>query len=291
MPSLKSIKLRIKSVKSTQKITKAMQMVAASKLKRAREQAESASVYATKMNSLVQALASGIDPSSSDRIKLLHGTGQDKVHMLVVITSDRGLCGSFNHALCKQVRMKIRELKDAGKQVKLLCIGKRGIDLLKADYKDLMVQTYEHLVGKGGLKFEQIRGIIDFIIDEFDNKSFDVCTLFYSRFKSAISQIPTESTIIPFQQDEECLAVHGCEFEPSEEEIVEKLLPKNLAVQCYTALLESISGEQAARMAAMDNATRNSGDMIKKLQLVYNRTRQAYITRELIEIISGAEAV
>ncbi|MDF3047441.1 MAG: synthase subunit gamma [Candidatus Midichloriaceae bacterium] len=291
MPSLKSIKLRIKSVKSTQKITKAMQMVAASKLRRAREQAESSSIYASKMGMLVQALACGIDKTSFDKINLLHGSGDDKVHLLIVITSDRGLCGSFNHALCKQVRAKIQQLESSGKQVKLICIGKRGFDLLRGQHKDKIIKTYQHLAGKSGVKFEQIREIVEDIINEFNNNSFNVCSLFYSKFQSSISQVPNESVVIPFQQDEECFLENGCEFEPNQEEILESLLPKNLAVQFYMAMLESISSEQAARMTAMDNATRNSGDMIKRLQLIYNRTRQAHITRELIEIISGAEAV
>jgi len=291
MPSLKSIKLRIKSVKSTQKITKAMQMVAASKLRRAREKAENSSVYASKMVMLVQTLSHGIDKMSFDKINLLHGSGKDKVHLLVVITSDRGLCGSFNHALCKQVRAKIQELESAGKEVKLICIGKRGVDLLKSQHKDKMIKTYQHLAGKSGVKFEQIKEIVEDIIKEFNNNAFDVCSLFFSKFQSSISQVPSETIVIPFQQDEECFFEHGCEFEPNQEEIIENLLPKNLAMQFYVGMLESISSEQAARMTAMDNATRNSGDMIKRLQLVYNRTRQAHITCELIEIISGAEAV
>ncbi len=292
MPSLKSIKLRIKSVKSTQKITKAMQMVAASKLKRAREAAENSADYAAKLGNLVKALAIGIDKSASNHVSLLQGTGHDKVHMLLVITSDRGLCGSFNHALCKLVKASINKLEAEGKEVKIVCVGKRGFDILKTEHKNIIVQKYENLVGKGGLKYEKAHLISEYLISEFEAGSFDCLTMFFSKFKSAISQIPTEKAIIPLEIDEEGMMLqHGCEYEPSEEVILEKLLPKNITVQIYTALLESISGEQAARMTAMDSATRNSGEMIKKLQLVYNRTRQAYITRELIEIISGAEAV
>jgi F-type H+-transporting ATPase subunit gamma len=269
-----------------------MKMVAAANLKRARDQVESAAVYAEKINNLVHGLSMGMDKAGANRIRLLGGTGNDKVHMLLVITSDRGLCGSFNQAVCKLTKNTIDKLQSEGKKVKLICIGKKGISILKHHYKDLIVRQYENLAGKKGIRFEQIRIISDYIIDEFNAGVFDHCTIFFSKFKSAISQIPTEKTIIPLEHDEESTAMyHGCEFEPNEEYIIEKLVPQNIMVQFYTAMLESISSEHAARMTAMDNATRNSGEMIKKLQLVYNRTRQAYITKELIEIISGAEAV
>lgn len=292
MPSLKSIKNRIKSVKSTQKITKAMKMVAASKLKRAREHAESASEYASKLHDMVLSIASGIDPSSSERIQLLHGNGKDNTHLIIVSSSDRGLCGSFNHSISKAVKNKIKELSADGKKVKLMCIGKKSYEIFKVEHADKIVKRYDHIAGKTGVDFNIAKEIADHLIEQFEAGAFDACTVFFNRFQSAISQIPTAKQIIPLEFDvSECEVQHGCEFEPDEEEIVERLMPKNIAVQMFTALLENNASEHAARMTAMDNATRNSGEMIKKLNLVYNRTRQAYITKELIEIISGAEAV
>ncbi len=292
MPSLKSIKNRIKSVKSTQKITKAMKMVAASKLKRAREHAESASEYASKLHDMVLSIASGIDPSSSERIQLLHGNGKDNTHLIIVSSSDRGLCGSFNHSISKAVKHKIAELSSAGKKVKLMCIGKKAYEIFKSEHADKIVKRYDHIAGKTGVDFNVAKEIADHLIEQFEAGAFDVCTVFFNRFQSAIAQIPTAKQLVPLEFDvAECEVQHGCEFEPDEEEIVERLMPKNIAVQMFTALLENNASEHAARMTAMDNATRNSGEMIKKLNLVYNRTRQAYITKELIEIISGAEAV
>lgn len=292
MPSLKSIKNRIKSVKSTQKITKAMKMVAASKLKRAREHAEGASEYAGKLHDMVLAMASGMDPDSSEKIQLLRGNGKDNTYLLVIASSDRGLCGSFNHGVSKAVKAKIAELESQGKKVKLLCIGKKSQDIFKVAHQDKVVKAYDHLGGKSGIKFDDAKAISDYVIEQFGESAFDVCIVFFNRFQSVISQIPTAKQIIPLDFDSaECEVKQGCEFEPEEEEIVERLMPKNIAVQFFTALLESNASEHAARMTAMENATRNSGEMIKKLNLVYNRTRQAYITRELIEIISGAEAV
>ena len=291
MPSLKTLKLRIKSIRSTQKITKAMKMVAASKLKRAREKAEASVEYANQMTFLVQNIAQNIVPSAASQMQLLHGTGKEDVNLIVLITSDRGLCGGFNQNMMKLARRKIHELESKGKKVKLMFVGKKGYDLLKKAYSSKILAHYEG-IGNKGLKFEEARTIADNILGVFEKGEFDTCTVLYSKFKSVISQIPTAQQIIPLEQDNsECALKSGCEYEPNEEEIIKHLLPKNIAVQIYRALLESSASEQGSRMSAMENATRNSGEIIKKLNLVYNRTRQAYITKELIEIISGAEAV
>lgn len=290
MPSLKSLKNRIKSVKSTQKITKAMKMVAASKLKRARDQAEGATPYANKMASIVQSLAAGSDKSSTN-LALLHGTGNDTKHLVIIITSDRGLCGAFNSSIVRYTKRRLDKLKADGKKFELLFIGKKGYDLLRSSYKDNIVGHYSGL-GKKGLKFSELNEVIEQVFAMSADKKFDICSVIFNKFKSVISQEVTDKQLIPLEipvndnQDS-----NPYDYEPSEEEILEKLLPKNVAVQIFYALLESIASEHGARMTAMDNATRNSGEMIKKLQLVYNRTRQAYITKELIEIISGAQAV
>lgn len=290
MPSLKSLKNRIKSVKSTQKITKAMKMVAASKLKRARDQAEGAMPYASKMANIVQSLASNFDDSGSN-LGLLHGTGNDKQQLIIVITSDRGLCGGFNSSIVKYMKRKLDTLRSEGKKFQLIFIGKKGYDLLRPYYKDDIVGHYSGL-GRKGLKFAELNEIVEQVLGMFDESKFDICSVVFNKFKSVISQIVTDKQLIPLElpvNENQGLKVY--DYEPSEEEILEKLLPKNVAVQIFYALLESIASEQGARMTAMDNATRNSGEMIKKLQLLYNRTRQAYITKELIEIISGAKAV
>ena len=294
MPSLKSFRVRIASVKSTQKITSAMKMVAAAKFRRAQEQALAARPYAERMARMLGSLAGAV--SSAEGPRLLAGTGADKTHLVVVATSDRGLCGAFNSSIVRGARQFIRQLLADGKTVKILCVGRKGRDQLRRDYAKLIVETIED-VGKRRLAFSDAERVTGRILKRFDEGDFDVCTVFYNRFRSAISQIVTKQQLIPFQVEatqspaagDDNLAVY--EFEPDEEEILANLLPRNLAVQIYRALLENAASEQGARMTAMDNATRNAGDMIKKLSLQYNRTRQASITKELIEIISGAEAV
>jgi F-type H+-transporting ATPase subunit gamma len=294
MPSLKSFRVRIASVKSTQKITSAMKMVAAAKFRRAQEQALAARPYAERMARMLGSLAGAV--SSAEGPRLLAGTGADKTHLIVVATSDRGLCGAFNSSIVRGARQFIRQLLADGKTVKILCVGRKGRDQLRRDYAKLIVETIED-VGKRRLAFSDAELVTGRILKRFDDGDFDVCTVFYNRFRSAISQIVTKQQLIPFQVEatqspaagDDNLAVY--EFEPDEEEILANLLPRNLAVQIYRALLENAASEQGARMTAMDNATRNAGDMIKKLSLQYNRTRQASITKELIEIISGAEAV
>lgn len=291
MPSLKSLKNRIKSIKSTQKITKAMKMVAASKLKRAREQAEASEPYANRMSMIVRNLAKGSNSSGSEQISLLSGTGKDLIHLIIIATSDRGLCGSFNTSILKSARRKISSLLAQGKKVKIICVGKKSYDLLKSQYQSLIIKHYDGL-GKKGIKFAEANSIAEFVLEQFEKGEFDYCHIIYNKFKSVISQILTDQQLVPLhfeQESENSNAV--CEYEPTEEEILENLLPKNIAVQIYYALLENFASEQGARMSAMDNATRNSGEIIKELNLLYNRTRQAYITKELIEIISGAEAV
>ena len=298
MPSLKDFRTRIASVKSTRKITSAMKMVAASKLRRAQQQAEASRPYASKMAEMLSRLVSNITVGD-DSPFLLGGTGKDDVHLLVVVTADRGLCGGFNAFVNRLARQKIRELLDAGKQVKLVCVGRKGRDSLKRDYAGLIIRTFEGL-GRKRLSFADAEEVADYIRELGASGDFDVCTILYNRFKSVISQIPTAQQIIPLPAPEpkadEAAAEEGaakaaCEFEPEEDELLASLLPRNLSVQIFSSLLDSAAGEQAARMTAMDNATRNAGDMIAKLTLRYNRARQAYITKELIEIISGAEAV
>jgi F-type H+-transporting ATPase subunit gamma len=297
MPSLKDFRNRIASVKSTRKITSAMKMVAASKLRRAQQQAEASQPYAQRMASMLQRLVANIDPKQQSHV-LMAGTGRDDTHLLVVMTSDRGLCGGFNGSVVRLARQKIRELTAAGKTVKILCVGRKGRESLKRDHADKIVNAIEGL-GKKRLSFADAQQVSDYILETLARGEYDVCTLVYNQFKSVIAQIPTASQLVPLSVEKtgkaEIVSDNTTkplyEFEPSEEEILESLLPKNLSVQVYRSLLDSAAGEQAARMTAMDNATRNAGDMIAKLTLRYNRARQAYITKELIEIISGAEAV
>jgi F-type H+-transporting ATPase subunit gamma len=291
MPSLKSLKNRIKSIKSTQKITKAMKMVAASKLKRAREQAEASQPYANKMASIVHNLSGGSGEQQLDQVSLLSGTGKDDVHLIIVATSDRGLCGSFNTSIIKSSRRKVSSLLAQGKKVKIICVGKKGYDLLKSQYQSHIIKHYDGL-GKKGIKFVEANSIAEVILEQFEKREFDYCHIIYNKFKSVISQILTDQQLIPLHfEGGTAQESSNCDYEPSEEAILENLLPKNVAVQIYHALLENFASEQGARMSAMENATRNSGEIIKELNLLYNRTRQAYITKELIEIISGAEAV
>lgn len=295
MPSLKDLKTRISSVQSTRRITSAMKMVAAAKLKRAQEAAEAARPYAERMERMLGSLASGV--SSEGAPKLLAGTGDDQTHLIVVVTSDRGLCGGFNGSITRAVKKRIEELTGQGKTVKLVAIGRKGVSLLRREYRSLLVHGFEDLV-KPYPTFEQADEVVAKIVDMFNAGEFDVCTLYYNKFISALTQEVTPLQLIPFAaggddagEDGPDLGGAQYEFEPDEEEILKALLPKNLSVQVFRSMLESFASEQGARMTAMDNATRNAGDMINSLSITYNRARQAMITKELIEIISGAEAL
>jgi len=294
MATLKELRLRIRSVKSTQKITSAMKVVAASRLRRAQEQAEAARPYAQRMERMLGSLAASI-VATGNAPKLLAGTGKDETHLLVIATSDRGLAGGFNASILRETRRTIRELVGAGKQVKLLTIGRKGRDGLRRDQAKLIVDSFMD-VGRRRLEFSEAHAIASRMLALFDRGEIDVATVIYNRFKSAMTQIVTKQQVIPFAVPESVErpdpAVQGVyEFEPEEVAILEALLPRNLAVQVFTALLESNASEQGARMTAMDNATRNAGEMIDRLTITYNRSRQAAITKELIEIISGAEAL
>lgn len=291
MANLKDLKARIGSVKSTQKITKAMQMVAAAKLRRAQEAARAASPYAKAMEGMLNSLASRID--SNNAPALLVGNGKSNIHLLVIMSSDRGLCGGFNTAIIKEAKRQIASLTAQGKTVKVISVGKKGFEQLKADYQSNIIHRSDAASQKT-VSYEDASEVSQKILSAFESGEIDTCSMVFNKFKSAISQVVTTQKLIPLdtgepQEVENTNAVY--EFEPSEEAILTELLPKNLAVQIFSALLENAASEQGARMTAMDNATRNAGDMIKKLTLVYNRTRQAAITSELIEIISGAEAV
>jgi len=294
MPSLKDLRNRIRSVRSTQKITAAMKMVAASRLRRAQEQAEAARPYAQRMERVLHSLAERM-AGMPGAPPLLAGTGKDDVHLLVVATSDRGLAGGFNATILREARRRIRDLDNAGKTVKILTIGRKGRDSLRRDYGRLIHDSLTE-IGRRRVSFDEARDITGRILALYQAGEFDVCTIIFNRFRSAITQIVTVQQLVPFAAPRgvsEAPAIGGAiyEFEPSEEEILAELLPNNLAVQVYTALLENAASEQGARMTAMDNATRNAGEMIDRLTLNYNRTRQAVITKELIEIISGAEAL
>ena len=296
MASLKELRGRIGSVKQTQKITSAMKLVAASKLRRAQDQAEASRPFASRMADMLANLAAGV-ADVQGAPPLLAGTGNDQVHLLVVATADRGLCGAFNSSIARGARRRIRELQEQGKGVKLLCVGRKGRDALRRDFGHLIEDTIEG-VGRRRLEYAEARAIAERLERMYEAGEFDVCTIIFNRFKSAITQELTFHQLIPVapaavEADEaareEVKAVY--EFEPGETEILEELLPRNLAVQIYGALVENAASEQGARMTAMDSASRNAGDMIDRLTLTYNRTRQAQITKELIEIISGAEAI
>jgi F-type H+-transporting ATPase subunit gamma len=291
MASLKDMRVRIAATKATQKITKAMQMVAASKLRRAQAAAEAARPYAERMSTVLGSIAAAVAGSDSAP-KLLAGTGADQVHLLVVCTAERGLCGPFNSSIVRLAREKINALTGQGKEVKILCVGRKGADQLRRLHGRQIIETIE-LRGVKQIGFEQADMIAKKIIALFDEGGFDVATLFFSRFKSVIAQIPTALQIIPpvFEAGDKAAAAASYDYEPEEGEILTELLPRNLSVQIFRALLENAASEQGARMSAMDNATRNAGEMIRKQTLTYNRTRQAMITKELIEIISGAEAL
>ena len=289
MPNLKDLKNRINSVKSTRKITKAMQMVAAAKLRRAQDAAESARPYAARMEAVVNGLAASV-AGSDTAPRLLAGTGQDQVHLLVVMTAERGLCGGFNSSIVKAARTAAQALLAKGKTVKILTVGKKGREQLR---RDLAAHLVAHIdlseVKRVG--YDNARAIADDVLGRFEAGEFDVATIFYNRFQSVISQIPTAQQIIPAPVPEGAEASTLYDYEPSEEAILEDLLPRSVATQVFAALLENAASEQGARMSAMDNATRNAGDMIDRLTIEFNRSRQAAITKELIEIISGAEAL
>jgi len=293
MPSLKELRNRIGSVKQTQKITSAMKLVAASKLKRAQEQAEASRPFAERMSDMLANLGASV-ADMEGAPPLLAGTGRDQVHLLVVATADRGLCGGFNSSIARGARYRIRELRDAGKEVKILSVGRKGRDMLRREYGALIVDSIEG-IGRRRLEYAEAAGIGERLERMYAAGEFDVCTIVFNRFRSAISQILTFQQLIPVEpakidaDTSDAKAVY--EFEPDEQTILQELLPRNLAVQIYRALVENGASEQGARMTAMENATRNAGDMIDRLTLFYNRTRQAQITKELIEIVSGAEAL
>ena len=289
MPSLKDLKNRIGSVKSTRKITKAMQMVAAAKLRRAQEAAEAARPYAERFNAVMAGLASSV-AGSDTAPRLLAGTGSDRTHLLVVLTSERGLCGGFNSTIVRLAKSHIADLQAAGKTVKILTVGKKGREQLKRDYGNLFVGHVD-LSQVKRVGYDTAAGIARDILDRFDAGEFDVATIFFNTFRSVIAQEPTSQQIIPASFEAGGAEARLYDYEPSEEGILADLLPRGVATQLFTALLENGASEQGARMTAMDNATRNAGDMIDRLTIVYNRSRQAAITKELIEIISGAEAL
>ena len=294
MPNLDDLKKRIGSVKSTQKITKAMKMVAAAKLRRAQESAESSRPYADSMRDLIGAISSGYSPTSTER-NLLTGDENDNVHMLILFTSERGLCGGFNSVVTKSLREKIVNLQKENKTVKIICVGKKGYDILKRQYSEIITEVIDMREVKS-VSYQDAKNISDKIIKMFFDGEFDKCSIFYNKFQSVISQIPTEQQIVPIELEEDSsnegtIDQSAFDFEPGESEILEELLPLNFTIQIFKALLESAASEQGARMSAMDNASRNASDMIDNLTLFYNRSRQAVITKELIEIISGAEAV
>ena len=291
MASLDDLKKRISSVKSTQKITKAMKMVAAAKLRRAQENAEKGRPYSDKMNNIILNLSNGIS-DIENAPKLLSGTGEDKVHLCVVMTSDRGLCGGFNTNIIKKAKLYFQKILDEGKTLKIITVGTKGYDQLKRLYGDKIIERISFKESKNINYFDADK-VGKIVIEKFEKKEFDVCTIFYNQFKNVITQIPQEQQIIPLNtsEKEENSSEDNYEFEPEEDEILSNLLPKNISTQIFKAMLENSASEQGSRMSAMDNATRNAGEMVDKLTIEYNRSRQAAITKELIEIISGAESL
>ena len=293
MANLKDLKTRINSVKSTQKITAAMKMVAAAKLRRAQDAAESGRPYSTRMRQVIGNLASKADPSSAPQ--LLVGNGKGQTVLLVIMSADRGLCGGFNGSITRQTRAEVARLKAKNKTVKLLMVGRKSADALRREFGDMYIDQHEGLQGTS-VNYDDAASIADSIRSKFEAGEFDVCTLIFNKFKNAITQEITFTRLIPAEVEQSDAANNDAaaisyEYEPEEDELLASLLPRNLSTQIYSALLESSAAELAARMTAMDNATRNAGDLIDRLTLVYNRTRQANITNELIEIISGAEAI
>ena len=291
MASLDDLKKRIASVKSTQKITKAMKMVAAAKLRRAQESAEKGRPYSEKMNNVILNLSSGIS-DKENAPKLLSGTGNDKVHLCVVMTSDRGLCGGFNSNIIKKAKSYFSKILSEGKELKIITVGSKGNDQLKRMYGDKIIENISFKESKNANYFDADK-VGKLVIDKFESSEFDICIIFYNQFKNVITQIPKAQQIIPLNSEdiEENTSEESYEFEPDEDEILNNLLPKNISTQIFKAMLENSASEQGSRMSAMDNATRNAGEMVDKLTIQYNRSRQAAITKELIEIISGAESL
>mgnify|MGYP001177890684 FL=1 len=291
MASLDDLKKRIASVKSTQKITKAMKMVAAAKLRRAQESAEKGRPYSEKMNNIILNLSSGIS-DKENAPKLLSGSGNDKVHLCVVMTSDRGLCGGFNSNIIKKAKSYFAKLLKEGKDLKIITVGSKGNDQLKRAYGEKIIENISFKDSKHANYFDADK-VGKIVIEKFNKEEFDVCTIFYNQFKNVITQIPQAQQIIPLnvENSEEDKSEDSYEFEPEEDEILGNLLPKNISTQIFKAMLENSASEQGSRMSAMDNATRNAGEMVDKLTIEYNRSRQAAITKELIEIISGAESL
>ena len=292
MPSLDDLKKRIKSVKSTQKITKAMKMVAAAKLRKAQENAEKGRPYSQKMQNIILNLTKSInDPQNAP--KLLVGTGQDKTYLCVVLTADRGLCGGFNSNICKLAKTNFKKILSEGKELKIITVGTKGLDQIKREYGKYVTKKFS-FKNKKQITFKEAKIIGNEIISLFNDNQFDKCILFYNNFKNVITQIPQAQQIIPADNNsskEKEEDPTSYEFEPEEDEILEDLLPKNISTQVFKAFLENAASEQGSRMTAMDNATRNAGELVDKLTINYNRSRQASITKELIEIISGAESL
>ena len=290
MASLDDLKKRITSVKSTQKITKAMKMVAAAKLKRAQESAEKGRPYSEKMNNVILNLSNGIS-DKDNAPKLLSGSGKEQIHLCVVMTSDRGLCGGFNANIIKKAKSHFAKLAREGKELKIVTVGSKGNDQLKRAYGDKIIENISFKNSKNANYFDADK-VGKIIIEKFEKEEFDICTIFYYQFKNVITQIPQAQQIIPLDTvDDENKSDETYEFEPDEDEILNNLLPKNISTQIFKAMLENSASEQGSRMSAMDNATRNAGEMVDKLTIEYNRSRQAAITKELIEIISGAESL
>ena len=290
MASLDDLKKRITSVKSTQKITKAMKMVAAAKLKRPQESAEKGRPYSEKMNNVILNLSNGIS-DKDNAPKLLSGSGKEQIHLCVVMTSDRGLCGGFNANIIKKAKSHFAKLAREGKELKIVTVGSKGNDQLKRAYGDKIIENISFKNSKNANYFDADK-VGKIIIEKFEKEEFDICTIFYNQFKNVITQIPQAQQIIPLNTaDDENKSDETYEFEPDEDEILNNLLPKNISTQIFKAMLENSASEQGARMSAMDNATRNAGEMVDKLTIEYNRSRQAAITKELIEIISGAESL
>jgi len=293
MPSLDDLKKRIKSVKSTQKITKAMKMVAAAKLRKAQENAEKGRPYSKKMQNIILNLTKSIsDPENAP--KLLVGTGKDQVYLCVVLTADRGLCGGFNSNICKLAKTNFKKLLSEGKEIKIITVGSKGLDQIKREYGKYVIKKFS-FKDKKQISFNEAELVGKEIIELFNKDEFDKCIIFYNNFKNVITQIPQAQQIIPAEKiesnDKDKEEKISYEFEPGEDEILEDLLPKNISTQVFKAFLENAASEQGSRMTAMDNATRNAGDLVDKLTINYNRSRQASITKELIEIISGAESL
>ena len=291
MASLDDLKKRISSVKSTQKITKAMKMVAAAKLRRAQENAERGRPYSEKMNNIILNLSSSVS-DKENAPKLLQGTGQDKTHLCVVLTSDRGLCGGFNSNIIKKAKLFFQKISNENKSLKIITVGSKGYDQLKRQYKNNIIEKLSFKDSKN-INYFDANKVGKIIIEKFEKEEFDVCTIFYNQFKNVITQIPQEQQIIPLKTENKKDQTNNesYEFEPEEDEILSNLLPKNISTQIFKAMLENSASEQGSRMSAMDNATRNAGEMVDKLTIQYNRSRQAAITKKLIEIISGAESL